>query len=59
MKTTLMRIAAAKPRNPLVVPSLRRKAGAHRGGSSASAQRQRAETALRRELGHTHEPSSP
>lgn len=41
-----------KPRNPLVAPSLKRHAGAHRTGS----QRARAERALRRELDDTLRP---
>lgn len=38
-----------KPRNPLVAPSLRRKAGLHRSDRQAS--RQSAVRALRREVG--------
>jgi len=45
---------APKPRNPLVAAGLRRLAGAHR--RSASAQRQRAAMALRRELQHERHP---
>ena len=41
-------IRLSKPRNPLVVAALQRRAGAHR--RSASAQRQQADRALRREL---------
>ena len=41
-------VQLAKPRNPLVVAALQRRAGAHR--RSASAQRQQADMALRREL---------
>ena len=41
-------VRLAKPRNPLVVAALQRQAGAHR--RSASAQRQQAHMALRREL---------
>jgi len=37
-----------KPRNPLVAPSLQRKAGSHR--SPGGAIRQQARTALRREV---------
>ena len=51
MKITL---TAPKPRNPLVVIALQRQAGAHR--RSASAQRQRAAMALRRELQHERHP---
>jgi hypothetical protein len=51
MKITL---TAAKPRNPMVAASLRRHAGAHR--RSASAQRQRAALALRREWPHERHP---
>jgi hypothetical protein len=43
MKLTLKTL---KPRNPLVAPSLRRRAGAHRSG----AERQQARQALRAEL---------
>lgn len=39
-------LKTAKPRNPLVAPSLRRSAGSHRGGSA----RQHAQRLLRREL---------
>jgi hypothetical protein len=39
-------VKTAKPRNPLVAPSLRRKAGRHGPG----AQRQQAQAALRREV---------
>ncbi len=45
---------APKPRNPLVAAGLHRLAGAHR--RSASAQRQRAAMALRRELQHERHP---
>ncbi len=45
MKLTLKN---PKPRNPLVAPSLQRKAGMHRTGGGAS--RQQAQTALRREV---------
>ena len=45
---------APKPRNPLVVAALQRQAGAHR--RSASAQRQRAAMALRREWQHERHP---
>lgn len=41
-------VKTLKPRNPLVAPSRRRKAGAHR--SRIDAGRRRAELALRREL---------
>lgn len=44
-----------KPRNPLVVASLRRAAGAHRPGTGA--RRQQAERALRQEIRHLR--SSP
>lgn len=40
------------PRNPLVVPSLQRKAGSHR--KTQGAQRQQSARALRRELGQLH-----
>lgn len=39
-------VKTAKPRNPLVAPSLRRKAGRHGSG----ARRQQADAALRREV---------
>jgi hypothetical protein len=51
MKITL---AAPKPRNPLVAAAHQRLAGVHR--RSASAQRQRAAMALRRELQHERHP---
>ena len=41
-------VPLTKPRNPLVIAALQRQAGAHR--RSASAQRQQANRALRREL---------
>jgi len=50
MKLTLK---TARPRNPLVVPSLRRHAGAHRSGPSA--QRQQARRALRDEIDRLRE----
>lgn len=40
-----LKLAAPKPRNPLVAPAAQRKAGAHR--NSASAQRQAENAALR------------
>jgi hypothetical protein len=43
-------IAPAKPRNPLVAPALRRRAGSHR--SSGKALRQQSRQTLRRELSH-------
>jgi hypothetical protein len=46
-------VKSAKPRNPLVAPSLRRRAGAHRAATGSM--RQRAKQALRREL----EPARP
>ena len=45
MKLTLK---TPKPRNPLVAPSLQRKAGSHRPSGGAS--RQQAAAALRREV---------
>jgi hypothetical protein len=45
---TTLTLCPPKPRNPFVVPSLRRKAGAHR--VRAGAQRARAQAALRRDL---------
>jgi hypothetical protein len=45
MKITLKN---PKPRNPLVAPSLQRKAGSHRTGGGAI--RQQAQAALRREV---------
>jgi hypothetical protein len=45
---TTLTLRLPKPRNPLVAPSLRRKAGAHR--ARAGAQRARAQAALRRDL---------
>lgn len=41
-------VKTSKPRNPLVAPSLRRKAGSH--GASGGTRRQQATRALRREL---------
>lgn len=41
-------LKSLKPRNPMVAPSLTRRAGAHR--SSTASQRQRAERALQGEL---------
>jgi hypothetical protein len=49
-------VRTPKPRNPMVAASLRRSAGVHR--RSASAQRQRAALALRRELQHERHPST-
>lgn len=43
-----LRVTAPKPRNPLVAPASRRKAGEHR--KSKSGQRQAAKTALTKEL---------
>ena len=43
-----LRLAAAKPRNPLVAPAAQRKAGSHR--KSKSAQRQQHNAALQKEL---------
>ncbi len=40
------------PRNPLVVPSLQRKAGSHR--KTQGAKRQQGERTLRRELSQLH-----
>lgn len=51
----LIVIKTAKPRNPLVAPSLQRKAGSHRLGNGTL--RQRAESALRRELDRLIKPS--
>ena len=48
-------LETSKPRNPLVAPSLQRKAGLHRAGAGAA--RQRATTALRRELDRLVKPS--
>ncbi len=48
MKTTLITMKTAKPRNPLVAPSLMRKSGAHR--ASGGALRQQARTRLMREI---------
>jgi hypothetical protein len=52
--TMKITFTAPKPRNPLVVAGLQRHAGAHR--RSASAQRQRAALALRREWQHERHP---
>lgn len=43
-------ITSPKPRNPIVVPSLLRRAGSHQAGRKA--QRQQGRQALRRELFH-------
>ena len=43
-----LRLAAPKPRNPLVAQAAQRKAGSHR--KSKSAQRQREKLALKNEL---------
>jgi hypothetical protein len=43
-----LKLAASKPRNPLVAPAAQRKAGAHR--KSASALRQAEKAALQKEL---------
>jgi hypothetical protein len=48
-------VKTSKPRNPLVAPSLRRKAGSHR--ASAGAQRRQATVQLRRELERLIRPS--
>jgi hypothetical protein len=50
MKLTLKNL---KPRNPFVVVSLRRSAGAHRPGSGS--RRQQAERAVRQEMSHLEE----
>jgi hypothetical protein len=42
-----IKLTLKKPRNPLVVPALQRRAGAHR--KSAAAKRQADKTALRKE----------
>ena len=46
----------SKPRNPLVAPSLQRKAGPHR--ASGGAHRQRARVTLRRELAGLGKPGT-
>ena len=43
-----LRVAAPKPRNPLVAPAAQRKAGSHR--KSGSAQRQQEKARLRKQL---------
>ena len=43
-----LRLAATKPRNPLVAPAARRKAGSHR--KSVSAQRTAEKRALKQQL---------
>jgi hypothetical protein len=48
MKSIPMTLKTPKPRNPLVAPSLQRKAGSHRATGGAS--RQQARAALRREV---------
>jgi hypothetical protein len=47
-KPIVMTVTARKPRNPFVVASLRRKAGAH--GVAGGAARRQARVALRREV---------
>lgn len=56
-KENLMKLIleTSKPRNPLVAPSLQRKAGSHR--KSGGAHRQQAHAALRRELDRLIRPS--
>jgi hypothetical protein len=54
MKITL---TAPKPRNPLVVASLRRNAGSHRKGSGAL--RQQATRELQREVGRSLKHGPP
>lgn len=49
-----IRLQLPKPRNPLALAARQRRAGTHR--CSASAQRQRAAQALRRELQHERHP---
>lgn len=48
MKTILMTLKTARPRNPLVAPSFNRKAGSHR--ASGGALRRQAQMHLRREV---------
>lgn len=63
MNTLSITLKTRKPRNPFVVPSLARRAGAHRPRSGAV--RARARSALRAELQRgmdraaPHPPSSP
>jgi hypothetical protein len=59
LETTAMKltIKTTKPRNPYVAASLRRVAGAHR--STASAQRQQAQRALRREMADPGDRTRP
>jgi hypothetical protein len=53
LRQTLI-VERRKPRNPLVAPSMRRKAGAHRASESAA--RQRAQRAVRAALRELHSP---
>lgn len=48
-------LSLPKPRNPTVMPCLRRHAGAHR--KSAGATRRQAKAVLRREIGHLYRSS--
>lgn len=50
-------VRSAKPRNPCVVPSLRRKAGSHQPGQGALRMKARAHT--RREVAHALAGDSP
>ena len=47
-------LKALRPRNPLVVPAHRRRAGAH--GPRSGARRQQASRALRLEIDRLHSP---
>jgi len=47
-------LKAPRPRNPLVVPARRRRAGAH--GARGGARRQQAAHALRLEIDRLHSP---
>lgn len=54
-----MRINASKPRNPVVVPALKRQAGRHQSATDAHAQRQQARLELRRLLRDRFPDDSP
>ena len=41
MKKLLLRLAAPKPRNPLVAPALHRKAGVHTGNKRSQSERRK------------------
>ncbi len=54
-----MRISTPKPRNPVVVPALKRQAGRHQDAKDAHALRQQARLELRRLLRDRFPDDSP